>query len=240
MSARAPHFRAGSRVTPASPVGAALHILLVVVALALAACGGGEGGAADSPGASATADVPEPTFTEAVEDDDCAVLTPADLAAATGTPQDEIEGRSLGGSGCYYEFADLNINVLGVRVHESVDAARSYFARFTEDATAQEVGEAKQQVREELADEREQGEMSESDEAVAGALVDAMPEEDVGHERWPDIGSGSAMDGRGSVRVRYGNVTVWFTGKTDGEDVLDPGLAQDLARRIVANLDAMK
>lgn len=218
-------------------LGPALGVWLAV---AVAACGGGEGGTAEGASGSDRAPAPEPVFTEAVEADDCAVLTPADVSAATGTPEADVEGRSLGGSGCYYEAGVFNINLLSVRVYESLDRARGYFERFTEDATAAEVGEAKDEVQEELARKRTEGEMSGSEAAIADALVETMPEEDVRHERWTDIGSEAAMDRRGSVRIRYGNAVVWLTGKTDGEDVLDPDLARDLAQRIVANLDEMK
>lgn len=214
---------------PSRGPGRALLVGVLCTLVALEGCGGeGDGGAAD----------PEPVFTETVEDDDCTVLTLSDVSEATSVPETKLEQRRI--SGCLYAWDRGNVNLLSVRVHETVDQARAYHARFTEDISAAGIDEAQDRVQEELGRRREEGEMNETDQAVAGALVDAMPEEDISHQRWSEIGSEAAMDGRGSVRLRYGNVTIWLTGKTDGEDVIDPALAQELSRRIVANLDGMR
>lgn len=60
---------------------------------------------------------------------------------------------------------------------------------------------------------------------------------DFTHQRWTGIGDAANTNGRGTVRVLYGNVTVWITGKTDGEDWIHPAVGQEVARQVVANLE---
>lgn len=43
----------------------------------------------------------------------------------------------------------------------------------------------------------------------------------------------------GIVWIRWGNLTVTFSGKTESEDWIDPELAAEYGRRIEANLEAM-
>lgn len=183
-------------------------------------------------------------FDESLEDDKCSVFTREDAGAAAGVPPDMVEqpyaGMCLysweGGSG----HPEGNLNVMGVTVHETVEQARSEHARFTVDVTAEEVGAATDDVQEALAAKRDEGELTADEEAVASAVVGTMPEMDFTHRRWDDIGDGASSDGRGTVRVLYGNVTVWMTGKTDSEDWIDPGVAREVARLIVANLEGLR
>lgn len=230
--------------TPWSPVRAVVWTALLVVT----ACGG-EGGAqgqdaGEMSEATSTAAAGERIFDESVEEDECAVLTAEDVNAAVGAPLDGIEQEAWGGV-CLYSWdagsswSDGSLAVLDVTVHESLDRARSEYARFTEDVTAEEVGEGKDRVQEDLEGERAAGEISPSEEALADALVETMPEMDFTHRRWDGIGSAASTDGHGTVRVRYGNVTVWIVGKTAGEDWLDPEVARNVARRVVAQLDGM-
>lgn len=60
------------------------------------------------------------------------------------------------------------------------------------------------------------------------------------HQHWEGIGTAASTDGRGTVRILYGNVTVWVTGKTDGEDWIDPSVGRAVARSIVGNLEGMR
>lgn len=207
--------------------------LLVCLAVLLAGCGG------EGSGAGGDGDVPEPTFAENTGDDaGCEILTTADVSAATGVPVSGLDQTALGDM-CSYEWDEGAVTLMGVSVHESIEEATSYHARFTEDVTADQVAAAKERVRGELADREAAGEMSETDEAVGGALVERMPERDIRHRSLPGIGSEAVTDGRGTLRIRYGNATIWVVGKDgEGNDHFEPGVAEEVGRRIVSNLDA--
>jgi len=199
----------------------------------VAACGGEAGGTESTTNAqaqTAQASNPGKMFDESVEEDKCALLTPAQVAAATGIAESAIE--TMPGF-CLYEWEGHNIFLSSVRVHDSVERASRYYARHTEDATPEEIQASKQAFKEEL-------EKSDADSGVSGVIVDAMPEDAIIHERWNDIGSEAAWDGN-TVTLRYGNVTAVFSGKTydrtEGEDWVDPEIARAIARSIVSNLD---
>lgn len=220
---------------------AAAGCLILIV---LAACGadgsdGDPGDVADAPARVAEAKI----FDESLENDTCAVLTRDDVSAAAGVPLAAVERPYA--SMCLYSWdeadgrPDGNLNVMSVRVHETAEAARREYATFTQDVTAEDVGAAKDRVQEELADERAEGGITEREEGVASAVVETMPEMDFTHRGWDDIGDAASTDGRGTVRVLYGNVNVWVTGKTASEDWIDPDVAREVARRVVANLDGI-
>lgn len=196
----------------------------------LIGCGGAGAGSDDG-------DVQERIFAVGVGEDRCAVLTLEDVAAATGVPAAEIEQRAI--SGCIYSWDDGTVWMRSVRVHESVDRARSWYATFTEDVTAEEVEAAREQVKEELSDREASGEMTATEGAAGRAVTDAMAERDYVHRSLPGIGNEASNDGRGTVYIRWGNLTAEFSGKTDGEDRIDPELAADYGRRIVANIEEM-
>jgi hypothetical protein len=223
-------------------------IVVALLSMSLPGCGNaGSESAGDLEESTGVADLEQSPgrddriFDESVEDEECRVLTTEDVAAATGVPAGEIEQRAI--SGCLYSWdageswSDGSIMLMSVSAHETVDRATSYYARFTRDTTAEEIAESKDAMKDELAKKREEGELSSGAEAIGGALTEAMPEEDISHQRWSGIGSEASTDGRGSVRLRYGNVTAWFVGKTAGEDRLDDEVAREIGRRIVANLD---
>ncbi|MGD8495431.1 MAG: hypothetical protein PVF05_04520 [Gemmatimonadales bacterium] len=216
-------------------------LVVAVAAVAAVGCGdeaasaGDTEGAANVEGGATTADAPEPTFDEAVGEDDCAVLTLSDVAAVTGVSADDIEQRAMMGT-CTYAWDGGNLNLLSARVHDSVDRARRYFSRFTEDVTAEDIAAAKKQFREELDEE----DMDEGEKAVAGAMAGAMEERDIGHRPLPGLGSEAVMDSRGSVYIRYGNLTMEFAAKNAaGDDVIEPDMAMAVGRRMIANVDAM-
>lgn len=218
-------------------------LALIGVSL-LVGCGGGasESTAADDTSVAESAAVPndseEKMFSDSVGDEECRVLTTEDVAAATGVPADQIEQQAI--SGCLYSWSDGSIMLMSVRAHKTLKRAQNEYARFTKDASAEEVEGSKQAFQEEVAKKQEEGELTSVEGAVATTLTDAMPAEEVTHQRWSGIGSEASMNNSGSVRLRYGNVTVWFTGKTGDEDRMDPEIAQEIARRIVTNLDRME
>ncbi len=174
----------------------------------------------------------ERMFADGVGDDKCTVLTLEDVAAATGIPASEITQRSI--SGCLYSWdagdgwLEGTVYLGSVRVHDSIERAKRDHARFTQDVTAEEVANAKEQAKEDLADE-----------AAARGIMDAMPETDFKHRVLPGVGSEAVMDNRGSGYVRTGNVTINFSGKVDSEDRMHPEVAAEIGRRIVANLHRM-
>lgn len=196
----------------------------------LAGCGGAETGDDE-----ATAE--ERAFAEGVGEDKCAVLTMEDVVAATGLPGEAIEQRKV--SGCLYSWDDGTVWMSSVRVHESVDRAKSYYARFTEDVSAEEVEPAREQVKDELSEKEETGEVTATEGAAGRAITDAMPARDYTHQHLPDIGNEASYDGHGTVWIRQGKLTAKFSGKTEGEDWIDPELAAEYGRRVVANLEAM-
>lgn len=198
--------------------------------LMISGCGGTE---ADSAGAVAE----ERTFTEGVGEDKCTVLTMEDVVAATGLSEESIEQRKV--SGCLYSWDDGTVWMSSVRVHESVDRAKSYYARFTEDVSADEIEPATEQVKDELSEKEESGEITATEGAAGRGITDAMPARDFTHQHLPGIGNEASYDGHGTVWIRRGNLTAKFSGKTDDEDRVDPELAAEYGRRVVANLEAM-
>lgn len=197
--------------------------------LMLSGCGGAEGDSA--------AAAEERTFAEGVGEDKCAVLTMEDVVAATGLPEDAIEQRKV--SGCLYSWDDGTVWMSSVRVHESVDRAKSYYARFTEDVSADEVEPAREQVKDELSEKEESGEITATEGEAGRAITDAMPARDFTHQLLPGIGNEASYDGNGTVWIRWGNLTATFSGKTGDEDRIDPELAAEYGRRVVANLGEM-
>lgn len=196
-------------------------------------CGGAEAGSrADGETA-----VEERTFAEGAGEDECAVLTLEDVTAATGLPAAQIEQREI--SGCHYSWDDGMVWMRTVRVHESVERAKGYHARFTRDVTAEEVAEAKEQVQDEFRDREAAGEMTASEGATGRAVTEAMPEWEFTHSSLPGIGSEAVYDGRGTVYIRWGNLTASFSGKTGDEDRIERELALGYGRRVVANLGKM-
>ncbi|MFW6083636.1 MAG: hypothetical protein ACODAA_00295 [Gemmatimonadota bacterium] len=107
-------------------------------------------------------------FSEGAGDDKCAVLTLEDVTAATGLSAEAIEQREV--SGCLYSWDDGTVWMSSVRVHESVHRAKAYYARFTEDATADEVAAATEQVKDEISERETSGEIT-STEGAAGRTL---------------------------------------------------------------------
>lgn len=226
----------------------------IALLLTLAACGPGDTideaaaeAAADSKAAAeakAEVAVEEKMFDESVSDDKCALLTPADVASATGVPEAALEQRTLGSS-CLYSWEsgdgwqDGSIYFGSLRVRESIEDAKRRYARKTRDLTAGDVSDAKEQLDEELDEKANDGEMTESEAATASSLAAAMPETDFTHTALDGIGNEAAMDNMGSVYIRYGNAVISFSGKTAGEDHLDPERAAAIAQAIVGHLDSM-
>ena len=183
----------------------------------------------------------EPIFEEALEDAKCTLLTMEDVAAATGVPASAIEKYS----GCLYtwdegsDWEDGTVYLFSLRVYDTVEQAQRAHARETQDVTATEVAQAKEEVQNDLAEQRSEGEITSSEEALASTMTDAMPEMDFTHRALSGVGSEAVMDNRGSVYIRLGNAIIEFSGKTDGEDYLDPARAEAVGRRIVANIKAL-
>lgn len=207
--------------------------LPLLLALTLAACSP----SADDAGSQATASE-GPLFAESVEEDECAVLTVDDVAAIAGIEASAIEQQAIAGI-CLHEWDAGTLTVMDIDVHESREEARDVYDRYTADVTAQQMDSARGQIDEELDEQAAEGEMSERDRDVASTLMDAMEVGDVRHERF-DVGDGASLSTEGSLRVLYGNVVVWITGKTGTEDSIEPGVAEAAARRVVENLDGMR
>jgi len=201
-------------------------LLRIALAGALAACGG-----AGSPAAE------ERVFDDAIEADPCAVLTTSDVAQATGVAAEGITRQEV--SGCLYSWDGGSIWLAGVEVHGSVEKAKGSFARFTEDATAEEVEASVEQIREELAERRAAGEADPSRAGTEDAILDVLPGGVVTHDDLEGVGADVRLSSDGSVRIRFGNATVWFTGRTGDEERIDPRTASEVARRIIVNLEAM-
>lgn len=212
-------------------------LVLALVAF-LASCV--EGGAttaetAGEPGAAASG-VAEKSFPEAVEDDECALLTAADVAPLVGVDASELEQRTV--SGCLYSWGDGSI-YLNASVYDTVERSRQWFERFTQDASAEEIAEAKSEVADRLAEKREEGEISESDEATAGALTDMMSEEAITETAVEGLGNEASLESSGSLRVRYGNLMFEVVARRGEENEDDPDLAVSVARIVADSLEAI-
>lgn len=210
-----------------------IPFILILALTLLGGCGGESSGEESDSGAQAeTAQAAEPDkmFDESVKEDKCSLLTHAQVAAAASIPESAVEkNRAL----CLYEWENANIYLSSVRVHDSIERARNYYNRNTKDFTAEEMRASKEELKQYM-------EETDSGSGVSEALIDAAPEDAVSHQRWDDIGSEAAWDGN-TTMIRYGNVTVEFSGKTydraEGEDWVPPEIAKAIARSIVANLD---
>lgn len=210
-----------------------IPFILILGLTLVGGCGGGSNGdenAADAQAETAQASEPDKMFDESIKEDKCALLTTAQVAAAASVPESAVGSRP---GFCLYEWENANIYLSSVVVHDTLKGAKGYFARHTKDVTAEEMRASKEQLKKEMRE-------SETGTGISEALIDAAPEDAVSHERWDNIGSEAAWDGN-SVMLRYGNVTVEFSGKTrdraEGEDWVAPEIAKAIARSIVSNLD---
>lgn len=209
-----------------------LFILILALTL-VGGCGGEAGGGENASGPqadSAQASDPGKVFNESVRENKCSLLTPAQVAAAASVPESAVEQNP---AACLYEWENANIYLSSVRVHDSIERASAYYDRNTKGFTAEEMRASKEELKQKM-------EESDSGSGMSEALIDAAPEDAVSHQRWDDIGSKAAWDGN-TTMIRYGNVTVKFSGKTydraEGEDWVPPEIAKGVARAIVANLD---
>lgn len=178
-----------------------------------------------------------PMLDPEVAENDCAVLTLKDVSMATGVSEGDLEQRAY--SGCLYSWEDGTIWLASVRVHETIDGARREFARFTADVDEDDIAAQKRALSEELKQQAASGDITEESGNVGAAVVELMPEEAITHRTLEGVGSEAKLSNDGSARIRYGNVTVWFTGKTGDRDWIDPPVATEVGRRIVRNLDAL-
>lgn len=207
--------------------------ILIMALTLLCGCGGEAGGGENATGPesdSAQASDPGKMFDEAVKEDKCSLLTPAQVAAAASVPESAVETTP---GFCLYKWDGANIYLSSVRVHDSIERASSYYARNTKEFTAEEMRASKEELKKKM-------EESGSGSGVSEALIDAAPEDAVTYQHWSDIGSGAAWDGN-TTMIRYGNVTAKLSGKTydraEGEDWVPPEIARAIARSIVSNLD---
>lgn len=216
--------------------------LVLLVAGILAGCGS-ESGGSDTSG-SGTSDVvalEERTYPEDIGDDKCALLTPGDVAAATGVPESAIEQRRI--SGCLYswdggqDWQEGTLWLSSVREYDSIKRAKTWYSRYTEDATVEDMKRAKEEFSKRLEEERAEGEVSETESSTASALAGMMPDEAVTHQRFDGIGNEAALNNSGTMYVRVGNVVFKFSGKVNGEDRIEEGVAREVASRVIANLD---
>lgn len=200
---------------------------LALILLAAASCGLALVAGCSDPGGGRD----RPVFDDSVAHDKCALLSLADVAAATGVPVEAWQQRVV--SGCLYTWPEGSLWLGSVSVHESIERAEESFARYTADAAGRDFRQH---------DEWPAGSSGRGLDGPGAAPgregVTAMPGDAIGYRRLPGVGSEAALDNRGSMRVRYGNVVVWLTGKTGDRDWIDPEVAADLGRRMVANMDA--
>jgi hypothetical protein len=63
---------------------------------------------------------------------------------------------------------------------------------------------------------------------------------DVSHRRFEGVGDAASLSSEGSLRILHGNVVVWIVGTSGDAGPIDPALAEAMARRVVANLDALR
>lgn len=181
----------------------------------------------------------EPTFPEGTGKDKCAVLTLADVSAATGVPAGVIQQRAI--SGCLYSWEsgngwqDGSVMITSVRVHPSLERAKRSYAGSVRDVAASEVAPAKKQVQDELAASSTDTRSPDPGGVAGSALVDMMPERDFVHRQLTGVGSEAALEGR-TVNMRYGNLTIRYGLRIGESDAVDPDVAAELGRRIVANL----
>lgn len=211
-----------------------ISFMLIMALTLIGGCSGessGDESTADAQAKTAQASDPGKVFDESVKADKCALLTPAQVAAAASVPESAVEQNP---SLCLYEWEGHNIYLSSVRVHDSIERASKYYDRNTKDFTAEEMRASREKLKEQMQE-------SETGTGISEALIDAAPEDAITYERWDDIGNEAAWDGN-TTMIRYGNVTVKFSGKTydrtEGEDWVAPEIAESIARSIVSNLDA--
>lgn len=183
----------------------------------------------------------ERMYPEDIGDDKCALLTVEDVAAATGVPASAIEQRNI--SGCIYTWEDGDgwregmLWLSSVREADSIERAKSRYARYTKDTSVEDMKRAKEEFSKRLEEKQAKGEMSEAEASTATAIAGMMPEDAVTHQRFEGIGNEAALNNSGTMYVRVGNVNFKFSGKVDSEDRIEPEIARKVAARIIANLD---
>lgn len=224
-------------------MGCGNGMALLALAGMLAGCGveGGNGEAVGSGRTAVAAAGEERMYPQDIGDDKCALLTREDVSAATGVPASAIEQRKI--SGCIYTWDDGDgrqdgmLWLSSVREADSIKRARSRHARYTRDASPEDIKKAKEEFRKRLEGKKARGQMSEAESSTAAAFAGMMPEDAVTHQRFGDVGNEAALSNSGTMYVRVGNVNFKFSGKLDGEDRIEPGVAREVAARVIANLD---
>ena len=209
-------------------------LTLLAMAAAVAGCGGSDEGAAPANAAAAEPAAPggERVFErEQIRGDGCVEMTAADVAAAAGVDVAQVaENPALD---CLFSWPGGSARVAST-VHRSVERARQHYATFTEDVTAEEMRQGKEELQERLDETAAAGEISESDAEIGGAVAGAMPERDVTHQPLAGLGNEASRDERGAVMARVGNLT--FQLAAERGDAMDPQLGEQLARRVASNL----
>ena len=195
-----------------------------------AATTGGEGGATPAGAEGPVLD------RAALRGDGCTVLDDEDVAAVVGVDASQVSENAQ--VDCLFSWPGGSAIVNALRAHRDVEGARRHYARFTEDVTAEEMREGKTELQDELREEAASGgELDEAEAEVGVELVARLPEDAVTNRDVPGVGSEASTDDRGTITVRFGNVT--FDAAAKRGDEVDRELTIELARRVVGNLDRL-
>lgn len=171
---------------------------------------------------------------EALRGDGCALLSAGDVAEAAGIAVAEVTEETQ--VDCYFSWGEWVVYASSIKAHRSIKRARNHYASFTEDVTAEEMQQGKDELRAQLDTKAAAGEISDAAASAGGALAGAMPDEAVSNRALPGIGNEASYNGR-SVMVRVGNVTFNVEARRDYD--YDPELSRTLAQQMVSNLEQL-
>lgn len=136
---------------------------LLAVSL-LAGCGGDA--PADRPLAAVTVD-------ESVEDDACALLTPALVAEAAGAPAG-LDGDAFMSDMCVYSWGDNSASISQVSVYDDAEQAARRFETFTATLTRGDVREQFEAIGDQIDAQRDAGEVTDAQATAAGAMAEGF------------------------------------------------------------------
>lgn len=150
-------------------------------------------------------------FGEDLEDEPCAVLTPALLSEVVGVPAADLKQRDLMGR-CTYSWEGGQASIGSLDVHESAERAQQRFEQTYRQLTPEERERGAVAMREELERRREAGELTEEQARMAGGLADMAGgmAQTTEYEPVPGVGDQAVYDG--TVRTiqtgTLGDITV--------------------------------
>jgi hypothetical protein len=201
--------------------------LVLVAALSTIGCDKDEGATADDKESGAARDAVEKavfdaadkagaSFVKGMAKKSCEILTPALVAKEFDVPEKEL--KQLKVMGCIYSWKEksdgetkttLEANLTLMRVHETVDAAKTWFKNSTANKTGEELNAEMKQVTDKTKEhESIDTEMKKKTVGQMGSIMAEAMKDGTTYEAIDGVGDEAKVALRdGAVWVRVGNLT---------------------------------